>query len=55
MSEALATKAQTGVEERPPWHKPEVQHLTISLDTHVPKTGSGEDLDVFQPYSPSPG
>lgn len=35
---------KTTTEERLPWHKPEVQRLTVSLDTHQQGT-SGLTLD----------
>ncbi len=34
-------------EPRLPWHKPEVQRLTVSLDTAI-GTGSTEDADGFE-------
>jgi len=36
---------ETVTEERLPWHKPEVQQLTVSLDTHALPGGSGVNLD----------
>ncbi len=36
--------AEAKTEERLPWHRPEVQVLTISLDTQEPNGGSGTDF-----------
>lgn len=37
-------QAETKIEERLPWHKPEVQRLVISIDTRIAQQpGSSED------------
>ncbi len=49
---------QVGSEQKPPernaWHKPELQQLTVSLDTNVPqKGGSAADGATFDGFSGS--
>ncbi len=36
--------AEPKTEERLPWHRPQVQVLTVSLDTGQDKTGSSVDF-----------
>jgi hypothetical protein len=59
MTEVTKQEGQPDPEVRLPWHRPSVQHLTISLDTQsdpsqsLQKTGSGEDLGTYE-YPPKP-
>ena len=39
----IETEKTTAIEQRPAWHKPEIQRLTIALDT-ANTGGSGADL-----------
>jgi hypothetical protein len=48
MTEEFTQEAELRTAERLPWHRPEVQRLTISLDTRAkafPVDGSFEDLE----------
>jgi hypothetical protein len=51
MAEVISQEARPSAEVRLPWHRPEIQRLTISLNTQseVNKYGSGEDGE-FQEY-----
>jgi hypothetical protein len=45
--EAIAN--ETLIEERLPWHKPEVQLLVINIDT---RTGGGSGIDLVNGENP---
>jgi hypothetical protein len=45
MTEEIRQEAELNAQDRLPWHKPEVQRLTVSLDTRNAK-GSGEDSET---------
>jgi hypothetical protein len=49
MTATILQEAEANEKERLPWHQPEVQRLTISLDTNMPKPISDEDLLLQKP------